>query len=191
MAADFLGGVGEVIGWGQLFDVGLFEQLAGALDVGALQTHHHRHLEADLLGGGDQGLCDRVTLGDTTEDVDQHALDLGVSQNDPEGFGGTLGGDGTADVEEVGRLAAVQLDDVHGGHGQTGPVDQAADVAIESDIGQVEFLGPQLGLVLLRRVVHPLQIAVPEDGGVVEVHLGVNGQYLTLGGADQWVDLRQ
>jgi hypothetical protein len=36
-----------------------------------------------------------------------------------------------ADIEEVGRLAAVQLDDVHGRHRQAGAVDHAADVAVQ------------------------------------------------------------
>ena len=46
-----------------------------------------------------------------------------VGQEDPKGFDRTLGRHAAAHVEEIGRLAAVQLDDVHGGHGQPGPVD--------------------------------------------------------------------
>jgi hypothetical protein len=33
-----------------------------------------------------------------------------------------LDGRTAADVQEVGRVAAVQFDDVHGGHGQAGTV---------------------------------------------------------------------
>ena len=41
-----------------------------------------------------------------------------------------------ADVEEVGRLAAVVLDQVHRAHRQAGAVDQAGDVAVEADVAQ-------------------------------------------------------
>ena len=41
-----------------------------------------------------------------------------------------------ADVQEVGRLAAVQLDDVHGGHGEASSVHQTANVAIQLKIGR-------------------------------------------------------
>ena len=36
----------------------------------------------------------------------------------------------TADVEEVGGVPAVQLDDVHGGHGEAGPIHQAPNVTV-------------------------------------------------------------
>jgi hypothetical protein len=83
-------------------------------------------------------------LHDAAEDIDQDALDLGVLEHDLEGFGDLLGGRTAADVEEVGRLGAEQLDRVHGGHGQTGAVHQAADVAVERDVGEVELGGLDL-----------------------------------------------
>ena len=59
------------------------------------------------------------------------ARTLRVVQQDAEGLGHLLHVGPAADVEEIGRLAAVQLDQVHGAHGQAGPVDQAADIAVE------------------------------------------------------------
>ena len=47
-----------------------------------------------------------------------------------------------ADVEEVGRLAAVVLDQVHRAHRQAGAVDQAADVAVEADVAQARSCRP-------------------------------------------------
>ncbi len=49
-----------------------------------------------------------------------------------------------ADVQEVGGRAAVQLDDVHGSHGQAGAVDHAADAALQADVVQVELAGGDL-----------------------------------------------
>ena len=42
-----------------------------------------------------------------------------------------------AHIQKIGRGSAVQLDDVHGGHGQTCTVDHAADVAVQTDVVQV------------------------------------------------------
>jgi hypothetical protein len=57
-----------------------------------------------------------------------------------------------ADVEEVGRLAARQLDDVHRRHRQAGAVDHAADVAIELDVVERELRRLDLERVLFAEV---------------------------------------
>ena len=59
---------------------------------------------------------------------------LGSDEDELEGRGHPLLGGAAADVEEVGRRAAVQLDDVHRRHRQAGAVDHAADVAVELDV---------------------------------------------------------
>ena len=79
----------------------------------------------------------------------------------------------TADVEEVGGLAAGALDQVHGGHGQAGAVDHAADVAVEADEGEAGRAGLDVGGVLLVEVAHLLVAGVSAEGGVVERDLGV------------------
>jgi hypothetical protein len=45
-----------------------------------------------------------------------------------------------ADIEEVGRLTAVQLDDVHGGHGQPSTVHQATDVPVHLHRGPIIWI---------------------------------------------------
>ena len=100
-----------------------------------------------------------------------------------------LGG-AAADVEEVGGLHAIELDDVHGRHGQAGAVDHAADRAVQRDIGQVifrrfDFLGVLLGLVAQRE---DIRMAIERIG--VERHLGVEALQLALGGDDQRIDLQ-
>lgn len=37
------------------------------------------------------------------------------------------------DVEEVRGIAAIQLDDVHGGHGQTSTIHHATNIAYENE----------------------------------------------------------
>ena len=50
------------------------EHLLAELDVGALEPHDERHLEADFLDRGDDARRDRVALHDAAEDVDEDAL---------------------------------------------------------------------------------------------------------------------
>ena len=78
-----------------------------------------------------------------------------------------------ADVEEVRRLAAGALDEVHRRHRQAGAVDHAADVAVELD--EADALGAPaiIGRVLLGEVAHRLQVRVAEERGVVEHDLRV------------------
>ena len=99
--------------------------------------------------------------------------------------------DGAADVEEIGRLGAVKLDDVHGGHGQAGAVDQAADVAVEGDVVEAGLLGADVEGALLGFVGEGGEVGVAESGVVVEVELGVDGQQLAVPGDHQRIDLRE
>ena len=94
-----------------------------------------------------------------------------------------------ADVEEVGGLAAGELDHVHGRHGEPGAVDDAADVALQPDIGQAAVGGLGLARVLLRLVAQLGDLRPAEQGVVVEAHLGVERQDAPFLGDDQRVDL--
>ena len=114
-----------------MFDAAFGQDLAAFFDFGAFQPHDQRHVEADCLVGFDDGRGDRRAAHDAAEDVHQHGLHVLVGEQDAEGLGDLLGVGAAADVEEVGRLAAVQLDEVHRAHRQAGAVHQAADVAVE------------------------------------------------------------
>ncbi len=72
-----------------------------------------------------------------------------------------------ADIEEVRRLAAEQLDRVHRRHRQARTVDQAADVAVELDITQVELARLDFGRIFL------VEVAQLDDIGVAEQRVGV------------------
>ena len=85
----------------------------------------------------------------------------------------------------------MQLDDVHGGHGEAGAVDQAADLAVELDVVQLVLGGLDLGRVLLGDVAQGDDVLVAEEGVVVEVHLAVEADELAVLGDDERVDLEQ
>ena len=125
---------------------------------------------------GDDAFGDDVAAHDAAEDIDQDALHVRIAEDDLEGRRDLLLGGAAADIEEVGGLAAVELDDVHGGHGEAGAVDHAADVAVELDVVQVVLGGLDFGRVFLVEVAQRQDVLVAEQRVVVEVHLGVEAR---------------
>ena len=83
------------------------------------------------------------------------------------------------------------MGNVHGGHGEAGAVDEAADSAVQLDVVDAEAAGLRLQWVLLSRVPHPEQVGVPEEGVVVYLQLGVGGQHGPVRGDDEGVHLDQ
>jgi hypothetical protein len=82
------------------------------------------------------------------------------------------------------------LDHVHGGHGQTRAVDDAADLTLEANVAEVVLGGLGLARIALRGVVHVGDAGPAEQGVVVERHLGIEGQHPVVLGDDQRVDLQ-
>ena len=78
------------------------------------------------------------------------ALTFLSPKQDAKGLGDLLDVRAAAHVQKVRRLAAVQLDQVHGAHGQAGSVDQAADVAVQLDVAQAGLAGAGLRPALPR-----------------------------------------
>ena len=100
-------------------------------------------------------------------------------------------GRAAADVEEVGGLAALELDDVHGGHGEAGAVDHAADGAVELHVREPEPRGLHLGGLLLVEVAQRGDVGMAEQRVVLETDLGVEAEQIALLGHHQRVDLDQ
>src|SRR5690606_41944644 len=86
-----------------------------------------------------------IATRDAAEDVEQDDLDVRVLRDDAERVDDLVRVRRAADVQEVRRLAAVELDQVHRGHGQAGAVDHRADVAIELDVRQPRLARVGLG----------------------------------------------
>ena len=130
------------------------------LGVGAHDAHDERHA-AGLLGARlDEATRDLVAAGDAAEDVDEDGLHGGVGEDEAHGLGDLVRAGAAADVEEVGRLAAGALDEVHRRHGQAGAVDHAADVAVEPDEAEAGRARRDVGRILLVEVAHGLVAGV-------------------------------
>lgn len=167
----------------------LANNLVGGVDVGALQTGNDGDLQVEGLDSLDETGGNVVAADDTTKDVDKDSSDLGVRGDELKGLLDSLRGGTTTNIKEVGGLAAVQLDNVHGGHGQTGTVDKAANVAIELDKVQAALGSADLIRVLLGGVAPFKDLLLAEIGIVVEAKLGIHAQNLVVARLGQRVDL--
>lgn len=161
----------------------------GLFVVGTLKTGNDGDLEVERLDGVDETGGNVVAADDATENVDKDGSDLGVASDEFESLTDGLGSGTPTDVEEVGGLAAVQLDNVHGGHGKTSTVDEAANVAVKLDKVQAALGSADLVSVFLGRVAHLENILLAEVGVVVKAKLGVHAQDLVVRGLGEGVDL--
>src|SRR4030095_502975 len=82
----------------------------------------------------DDPLGDDIASHDPAEDIDQDGLHVLVGNEKLEGFGHLLFRHAAANVEKVGRAAAIKFDNVHCRHGEAGTVHEAGDIAIEPDV---------------------------------------------------------
>src|SRR5688572_20076265 len=185
---NLFGGVRQIVG-AEDRQAGLRQYLLAQLHIGAFEADHQRHVKADLLRRRDHALRDHVAAHDAAKDVHQDPFNVGVGEDDLERSGDALLGGAAADIEEVGRRAAIKLDDVHGRHGKAGAVHHAADVAVELDVIEVVLAGLQLRRILLVLVAHLLHVLVAVERVVVEVHLGIERDHVAGTGHHQRVDL--
>src|SRR6185437_1793242 len=111
-----------------------------------------RHAKADFLRRGHHALGDDVAAHDPAEDVHQNSFDMGIGEDELEGCGYPLARGTAADIEEIGRRTAIELDDVHGGHGEPGAIHHAADIAVELDVVEAMLGRFEFGRVLFRLV---------------------------------------
>ncbi|KAI3487620.1 hypothetical protein L1887_48401 [Cichorium endivia] len=144
-ALDGLGGGLVEAVKGKDLEVGVLDEFFCLLLVRALQTHDERDGHVEFLGGLDDALCDLLARDNAAKDVDKDALHLVRVEQQLKRLFDRSGRGGATDVEEVGRVAAVELEHIHGSHGKTGAVDEAANVAVELD--EVEAVLGRLDLV--------------------------------------------
>jgi len=89
-------------------------------------------------------------------------------------------------VEEVRGRAAIELDEVHGRHRETGAVHHAADRAIELDVIETVLRGFQLRRILFVGIAEILDVLVAGTAIiVVEVDLGIERQHIAGAGHHQ------
>ncbi len=75
--------------------------------------------------------------------------------------------------------------------GEARAVHHAADLTVELDVVQRVLGGLGLGRILLVEIAQRLELLVPLERVVVEIHLGIERDHLARAGHDQRVDLDQ
>lgn len=145
-----------------------------------LQSADDGDLEVEILGGLDDSLGDDVATHDASEDVDEDGVHLarvqilfdfyliGIGRDNLEGLRDLLDCGAATDIEEIGGLSSVEFDDVHGGHGESGSVDHAADISVEVDVVEVGLGSSDLQGVLLLGVLKSEKVWLTEFGVGVE-----------------------
>ena len=113
---------------------------------------------------------------DAPKDVHQDGLHARVRVEDLKGARDLVGAGAAAHVQKVGGRAAVQLDDVHGGHGQPRAVDHAANAAVQAHVVEPRLLCRHVARVLHALVALRKDGLLAEGGVVVKVQLGVHGK---------------
>ena len=164
------------------------DHLLGNVRVSAFEAQDHRFVEGVQLVGLDDGGGEVVATKDATEDVDKDGFDFWVIVEKLESLGQLLTLGTAAHVEEIGGLASVQLNDVHGGHGQASTVDQATDVSSNVNVVQVEVLGVLLASVVLGLILLCGEIFLTEGGVRVNSDFGISGENLVIFGENERVD---
>ena len=181
-------GLGEPFG-GDEFQAGFTQDLSPLLHVGALEADDDGDAGGGGAAGGDDALGEHVTAEDAAEDIDKDNPDAGITLQELEGGGDHLFRGTATDIEEVGGAPAGGLQEIHRGHGEPGPVDHAADIAVEADVVQVVLGGSQIPRILLGGVAQGLNLLVTEEGVVVEIQFGVEGYHIAALGDGERVDL--
>src|SRR5205814_1702711 len=117
-------------------------------------------------------------------------LDVWIAQDDANSSRNFIGFCATADVQEVGRFAAVKLQGVHSRHCQARAVYHTADIAVQLNVGQAGLASFDLGGFFFGQVAQVFGFLVAVEGVIVIDHLGVQGLPLAPVIQNQGVDFQ-
>ena len=165
------------------------QHLAREYGVSPLEPHDDRQAHTHLFDGRNDALGNDVAADDAAEDVDQNRTDPGIREDQLERRGDPLLGRAAADIQEIRRFAAVQLNQVHRGHGKAGAIDHARNIAVERHVVKVVLGGLAFHGVFLRGIAPRGQIRVSKQRVVFDVDLGVQRQKIAVRSDDERIDL--
>ena len=119
-----------------------------------------------------------IALHDASKDIYEDCVDLGVLAQDLESSFDLGGRCATADIEEIRWLSALELNNIHSGHGEAGSIDHATNVAIEGDI--IQAYCRRFGLICISvsagiaRLVFVNNALLSERSILVDIDLCIN-----------------
>src|SRR5690606_33069717 len=135
------------------FESAFVDKFLGFHRVCSLQANDDGDVDvAEILIRIDYALCYAVAANNTSENVDEDCLDIGIFKDDLEACFHSLCVGGSAYVEEVGGLTTAEFDHVHGGHSETGAVNHATNVTIEFHEVEVVLTGFNFGGIFFSNI---------------------------------------
>lgn len=185
---DFAGGIENIVPTNNVERAGGEGGFAGG-DIVAFETHDQGNAQPGFRRSSENALGDDVAIHDAAKDIHQDAFDIWIGQNNAERCGNLLLARTAADVEKIRRAAAAILDNIHGGHGETGSVDQTGNVAVESDVVERMFRSGHFAWIFLGDVAVGHDLGVTVKRVVVEIKLGVEREKFARIGNDERIDL--
>lgn len=203
---DLLSGLFHVVA-GDDPHVALVNEGLGLLHSRSLEPNHEGDVQTELAHRINDSLRNDIALHDSSKDVDKNGADLkkkrekresekrnqqgkkrkkreetkshmGIRGNDLEGLSDLLGIGTSSHIEEVGWVSSVDLDDIHGGHGQTSSVHEAANGSVKTNVVQAGLRGGDLPGVFLGVIAELKHLLLPEVSIVIKVDLGIHARDL-------------
>ena len=184
---NFLSRIGEVIG-GDNGETGFLNEFFALIDIRALQPDHERHRQLHGFHGIDDAGGDDVAFHDAAENIHQDGFHIAVGHEDLKGFRDLFLRGAAADIEEVGWVAAMIFDDIHGGHREAGAVYETGDVAVEPDVIEMMFGRLDFARIFFFQIAHLDDVGMAEQGVIVKIEFGIEREHSAILGHDERID---
>jgi len=162
----------------------VIQELLSLLGVGSAKSANQSLFKTDYLGGLDDTLCQFVAFQNASENVDQQGFDFRMLVQNLESGSNLVHAGSSSDIQEIGGLASVLLNNVHSSHSQSRTIHHAANISIQGHIiksgiysnllVRVDFFGSQTALL------HGHQFGLPEFGVIVHIEFAVDAVKLIL-----------
>ena len=149
-------------------------------DICSFQPDDYRNRELHRFRGIDNSLRNHVHFHDPAENVYQDRFHIFIRDQNFKRFGYLLFGRATANVEKVGRTAAVKFDDVHRRHRQAGAIHQTSNVSVEADVVQFMFRRLDFARIFLRNISHRGDLRMSIKRIVIEIEFCIEREHVAL-----------
>ena len=150
------------------------------LNVGPLKPHHHRQFQSHLFCCLHHTIRHPVTSQDAAKNIDQHHLDILISQQNSQCIFHLFGRRSTANVEEICRASSRQFDNIHGSHGKARAINHTSHSAIKFNVVKPVLCCLDLKPFQFIRIIEFLYIGMPEKGIIVKGHFGIQGNQTVI-----------
>ncbi len=166
------------------------------ISIGASQSNNDRYVNLYLRSCIDDALSNCITFHDTSENVNEDSLYLGMLTENLKCCLHLFSICTATDIEEVCRLATLELNNIHCGHGKASSIYHASNVAVKGNVVEASSDCFFFIIILIccrsevsTLFVHVKQFLLSEKCIIINVDLSINTINVLLGGNSPWVNL--